>query len=221
MKIQVLGSGCPTCKTLYKNVQDVVAKIGMDTEVEYSTDIGEIVKLGAMSSPVFAIDGKIVAAGKVPNNDEIESALLKANKIPDLRIVWRRLVIENGETCPRCHVTETSVERAVKKLSEILVSVEKIIELKKIEIIKSDFEKNPLKSNEITINEKTLEDWLGATAGKSQCCEVCADNECRTLEFEGIIYEEIPEDLIVRAGLIAVEYKPSNDYCNCSCGGNC
>ena len=75
MKIQVLGSGCPTCKTLHKNVQEVVAKLGMNTEVEYSTDISEIVKLGAMSSPVFAIDGKVMAAGKVPSNDEIEKMI--------------------------------------------------------------------------------------------------------------------------------------------------
>ncbi|MBD3338917.1 MAG: arsenic metallochaperone ArsD family protein [Candidatus Lokiarchaeota archaeon] len=77
MKIKVLGSGCPTCKTLYKNVQDVVAKLGMNTDVEYSTDISEIVKLGAMSSPVFAIDGKVMAAGKVPDNDEIEKMILE------------------------------------------------------------------------------------------------------------------------------------------------
>jgi len=75
MKIQVLGSGCPTCKTLHKNVQEVVAKLGMNTEVEYSTDIAEIVKLGAMGSPVFAIDGKVMAAGKVPSNDEIEKMI--------------------------------------------------------------------------------------------------------------------------------------------------
>ena len=75
MKIQVLGSGCPTCKTLYNNVQGVVKTLGLDTEVEYSTDISEIVKLGAMSSPVLAIDGKIKAMGRVPSNKEIEEII--------------------------------------------------------------------------------------------------------------------------------------------------
>ena len=75
MKIQVLGSGCPKCQTLHKNVQDVVGKLGMDTEVEYSTDIAEIVRLGAMSSPVFVIDGVVMAAGKLPSNEEIEQCL--------------------------------------------------------------------------------------------------------------------------------------------------
>ena len=80
MKIQVLGSGCSTCKTLYSNVQAVVKNLGINNEVEYSTDIAEIVKLGAMSSPVFAIDGKIMAAGRVPSNKEIEEMICKDQK---------------------------------------------------------------------------------------------------------------------------------------------
>jgi len=75
MKIQVLGSGCATCKTLHKTVEELVTKLGIQSAVEYSTDIAEIAKLGAMSSPVFAIDGKIISAGKVPSLEEIENAL--------------------------------------------------------------------------------------------------------------------------------------------------
>lgn len=75
MKIQVLGTGCTTCKNLHKAVEEVVKKLHLDASVEYSTDIGEITKLGAMGSPVFAIDGKIISVGKVPSNKEIETAL--------------------------------------------------------------------------------------------------------------------------------------------------
>jgi len=80
MRIQVLGSGCATCKNLYKAVKEVVKKLNLDIEVEYSTDIAKIVELGAMSSPVFAIDGKLITLGKVPSNEEIEKALLTAQK---------------------------------------------------------------------------------------------------------------------------------------------
>lgn len=83
MKIQVLGSGCPTCKALHKKVQEVITQLGMNTEVEYSTDIAEIVKLGAMGSPVFAIDGKVMTAGKVPSNDEIEKMIKEACSAED------------------------------------------------------------------------------------------------------------------------------------------
>lgn len=83
MKIQVLGSGCPTCKTLHKAVEEVVKKLNLDTEVEYSTDIAKIVELGAMASPVFAINGKLITSGKVPTSDEIEKIILEEMKEND------------------------------------------------------------------------------------------------------------------------------------------
>ena len=52
MKIQVLGSGCTTCKNLHKSVEDVVKKLKLDIEVEYSTDIAKIVELGDRKSVV-------------------------------------------------------------------------------------------------------------------------------------------------------------------------
>jgi len=80
MKIQVLGSGCATCKNLHKSVEEVVKKLNLSIEVEYSTDIAKIVELGAMSSPVFAINGKLITSGKVPTAEEIERAILTAQK---------------------------------------------------------------------------------------------------------------------------------------------
>lgn len=84
MKIQVLGSGCPSCKNLHKAVEEVVKKLELNVEVEYSTDITEIVKLGAMSSPVFAIDGKLMSSGKVLSKEEIEKVILEELKNEDL-----------------------------------------------------------------------------------------------------------------------------------------
>ena len=85
MKIQVLGSGCTTCKNLYKNVQDVVKKMGLDAEVEYSTDVSEIVKLGVMSSPVFAIDGQVLTAGKPPSIPMIEEMIMAGKNNDSLK----------------------------------------------------------------------------------------------------------------------------------------
>jgi len=81
MKIQVLGSGCATCKNLHKAVEEAVKKLNLSFEVEYSTDIAKIVELGAMSSPVFAIDGSVIAAGKVPSNEDIEKAISEKTKV--------------------------------------------------------------------------------------------------------------------------------------------
>ncbi len=77
MKIKVLGSGCATCKNLYQLVQSVVEKNNFEVDVEYSTDIAEIVELGAMSSPVLSIDNEVVVSGKVPNEKEIETYILE------------------------------------------------------------------------------------------------------------------------------------------------
>ena len=48
-----------------------------------------------------------------------------------------------------------------------------------------------------------MEEWLGARAGDSPCCEVCGDRPCRTMEVDGQTYEAIPEDLIVKAAILA------------------
>ena len=83
MKIQVLGSGCPTCKRLHESVVNVVSELGLKQEVEYSTDILKIVELGAMSSPVLAINGKVVASGRVPSNQEIKAYITASNEIEE------------------------------------------------------------------------------------------------------------------------------------------
>jgi len=77
MKIQVLGSGCPTCKTLFERTQQAADELKLDTEVEYITEIDKIVEMGVMSSPVLAVDGQPVIAGRLPNLEEIKEALSK------------------------------------------------------------------------------------------------------------------------------------------------
>lgn len=71
MKIQVLGSGCPTCKKLFELTKQAVVELKLKTEVEYITDIQKIVEMGVMSSPVLAINGKAVLAGYLPNIEKI------------------------------------------------------------------------------------------------------------------------------------------------------
>jgi len=63
MKIQVLGSGCPNCKNLFELTKTAVGQLGIEAEVEYSTDVAKIIEMGLMQSPVLAIDGKPVMTG--------------------------------------------------------------------------------------------------------------------------------------------------------------
>lgn len=119
-----------------------------------------------------------------------------------LIIRWRRL-IDNNRTCSRCEGTEKEIEKAYKKLKEAFSPIGIEVVLDKTELRMDEFKINPLNSNQIWINNKPLEEWLNADVGQSQCCDVCGDEECRTLKFSGKNYEIIPEALIIKACLLA------------------
>jgi len=80
MKIQVLGSGCPTCKELYELTLQAVKELNLNEEVEYITDISKIIEMGVMSSPVLAVDGKPVLVGQVPEVEKIKNILKEEGK---------------------------------------------------------------------------------------------------------------------------------------------
>ena len=77
MKIQVLGSGCPTCKKLFELTKQAVKELGLKIEVEYITDIQKIVEMGVMQSPVLAIDGKPAITGFLPDIEKIKETIKK------------------------------------------------------------------------------------------------------------------------------------------------
>lgn len=76
MKIQVLGSGCSTCKNLFELTKTAVAEMGIETEVEYSTDISKIIEMGVMQSPILVIDGKLAMTGS-GNIEKIKDIIKK------------------------------------------------------------------------------------------------------------------------------------------------
>jgi len=77
MQIQVLGSGCPTCKKLFELTKQAVEELDLKIEVEYITDIQKIVEMGVMSSPVLAINGKPAISGFLPDIEKIKEAIKK------------------------------------------------------------------------------------------------------------------------------------------------
>lgn len=82
MKIRVVGSGCPTCKRLYKTVQQVVKDLGVDAEVEYSTNVQEIVEMGLMQSPILIID-EALASFRINDLESIKQAIVDAKNNPN------------------------------------------------------------------------------------------------------------------------------------------
>ena len=134
----------------------------------------------------------------------------------NINIKWQRLVAK-GETCPRCESTEQELNKAIDKLQQALSPLEIKVTLEKEEINISEFKQDPLQSNRIFINEQPIENLLKGKVGQSPCCEVCGPTDCRTMEIDGQIYETIPSELIIQAGLMAaneiLNTKRTNSCC--------
>lgn len=75
MKIEILGTGCAKCKTLYENVKKAVAETGTNAEVVKVEDITSIMKYGIMSTPALVIDGQVKFSGKLASVGEIMEML--------------------------------------------------------------------------------------------------------------------------------------------------
>jgi small redox-active disulfide protein 2 len=79
MIIQILGTGCPKCKTLEKMTREVVEQNGISAEISKVEDIMEIMKFNVMTTPAIVIDGKVVLKGRVPSANELKDIL--TNKV--------------------------------------------------------------------------------------------------------------------------------------------
>jgi small redox-active disulfide protein 2 len=75
MKIEILGTGCAKCKTLYENVKKAVKESGKDAEVVKIEEIPKIMAYGVMSTPALVIDGQVKFSGKVASIGEIMGML--------------------------------------------------------------------------------------------------------------------------------------------------
>lgn len=75
MKIEVLGSGCAKCKTLYENVKKAVEESGKEAEIIKVEEIPKIMAYGVMSTPALVIDGQVKFSGKVASIGEIMGML--------------------------------------------------------------------------------------------------------------------------------------------------
>ena len=128
-----------------------------------------------------------------------------------LSIVWQRLVDSKGRTCDRCGATHEELEKAVEKLGTALepLGIEPTIEIREID--SASFAKDPSQSNRIWIDDRPLEEWLSAGVSSSRCCNVCGESECRTIELDDEVFETIPAELIIKAGLLAAANRIGTD----------
>jgi len=75
MKIEILGSGCPKCKTTEKNIKKAVEKLGIHADIIKVEDLQEIMNRGIIVTPAVFIDGKVKIVGRVPSKEELEKII--------------------------------------------------------------------------------------------------------------------------------------------------
>lgn len=78
LTIEVLGSGCKTCKRLHELAQQAVDELKLGVNVGYVTDPQRIVALGLMSSPVLTVNGTPALVGFVPDLNRIKNIISAA-----------------------------------------------------------------------------------------------------------------------------------------------
>jgi hypothetical protein len=130
-------------------------------------------------------------------------------QLKSLPILWQRLVTPEGKTCVRCGGTQDAIVQAMPKLQEVLrpLGMEPVLETREID--DADFKGMPSESNRIWIAGRSFEDWLNASVSKSSCCAACGGADCRTLEIGNETFETIPEQLILKAALLAASQSSS------------
>jgi len=75
MKIEVLGTGCAKCTTLYDNVKTALTELGKQADLVKVQDIPSIMKYGVMSTPALVVDGQVKFSGKAPGVAELHGLL--------------------------------------------------------------------------------------------------------------------------------------------------
>lgn len=79
MKVQVLGTGCQRCDTLYQNAVEAAKRVGATKSitVEKVTDPEVFFRLKVYVTPALVIDETVISTGKTISVDEIESEIRK------------------------------------------------------------------------------------------------------------------------------------------------
>lgn len=71
LSIKVLGPGCNNCQKVEAEARAAVEALGVEAKFEKVTDYGDMMRYNILATPGLVINEKLVAAGRIPNKNEI------------------------------------------------------------------------------------------------------------------------------------------------------
>jgi small redox-active disulfide protein 2 len=74
-KLQVLGTGCPSCTRLAELSAQAADELSIPYELEKVAEIDRILAFDIVSTPALVVDGEVRCSGRVPSLDEIKTML--------------------------------------------------------------------------------------------------------------------------------------------------
>ncbi len=79
VQVKILGSGCVNCKRVESVVRKIIAAQGVKAEIEKVTEYAEIMRYPILGTPGLVINGKLMAAGRIPPEADIANWLRQAS----------------------------------------------------------------------------------------------------------------------------------------------
>ncbi len=71
LQVKILGSGCPNCQRLEREVRTALDSASISYELSKVTDYTDIAAYGVMSTPALVINEVVLSSGKIPKQDQI------------------------------------------------------------------------------------------------------------------------------------------------------
>lgn len=99
MKVEVLGSGCASCRNTAALIEQVAQAAGVDIDLRKVDDVRQIIGYGVMTTPAVAIDGRVVHAGGIPRREAIEQWLTAATPASASPAAAQCCAGSNGSCC--------------------------------------------------------------------------------------------------------------------------
>jgi small redox-active disulfide protein 2 len=71
-KLQILGTGCPSCEKLADMAAEAALELDLEFELEKVQELERILEFDVAGTPALVVDGEVRVTGRVPDLDELK-----------------------------------------------------------------------------------------------------------------------------------------------------